>query len=120
MPRIIVAAVLCRLCGSWPLIDADIVEATGALAGTFETASRGVIYDHRPESVAAAGLLGALKPVLLEAGKGGGSAFERDAAFVLRRVADAARETSPENRRAFVDLLARTISRTTASGPQTP
>jgi hypothetical protein len=103
-----------------PLIDEDIVEAMGALAGTFETAARGVIYEHRPESMAAERLLGALKPVLLEAGQGGGSAFERDAAVVLRRVADAARETSGENRRAFADLLTRVISRTTTNEAQTP
>ena len=31
-----------------PLIDEDIAEAAAALAATFETASRGVIYEHQP------------------------------------------------------------------------
>src|SRR5262249_56811226 len=34
-----------------PLIDADVAEAMGALAATFETASRGGIYEHRPASL---------------------------------------------------------------------
>jgi hypothetical protein len=29
-------------------IDDDVVDALGALASTYETASRGVIYEHRP------------------------------------------------------------------------
>ena len=69
--------------------DEDVSEAMTALASTFETASRGVIYEHRPASLPAERLMTALKPVLAEAGKGRGSAFERDAAVVLRRVADA-------------------------------
>ena len=54
----------------------------------------------------------ALKPVLAEAGTGLGSAFERDAAVVLRRVEEAAtrvRAAEPDNRRAFLDLLGRVI-----------
>ena len=43
-----------------------------------------VIYEHRPASVPAERLTTALKPVLVEAGQSGGSAFERDAAVVLQ------------------------------------
>ncbi len=84
----------------------------GALASTFETASRGVIYEHRPASAAASHLMGALKPVLAEAGHGGGTPFERDAVVVLRRAAEsvaAARALEPGNARAFLDLLGRVI-----------
>ena len=35
------------------LIDDDVAEAAAALAATFETASRGVIYEHRPASLPA-------------------------------------------------------------------
>jgi len=93
-----------------PLIDDDVKEAAAALAATFETASRGLIYEHRPASLPAERLTATLKPLLADAGKGGGSAFERDAAVVLRRFEEAAREvraTDPGNRRALVDLLAR-------------
>lgn len=97
-----------------PLIDDDVVEAAAALAATFETASRGVIYEHRPTSHAGERLAAALKPLLNEAGQHGGTAFERDAAVVMRRVEEAVgalRALAPDNRRAFVELLGRTIRR---------
>jgi hypothetical protein len=96
-------------------IDEDVIEAMGALASTFETASRGVIYEHRPESLAAGHLVTALKPVLAEAGHGGGTPFERDVVIVLRRVADSVaggRVLEPGNSRAFIDLLGRVIHAT--------
>src|SRR6195256_4296581 len=34
-----------------PLLDDDVAEGVAALASTFETASRGLIYDHRPASM---------------------------------------------------------------------
>jgi hypothetical protein len=114
-----------------PLIDDDVAEATAALAATYETASRGVIYEHRPSSLAAERLATALKPVLAEAGKGLGSTFERDAAVVLRRVNEAvtaAHAEDPDNRRAYLALVSRVVRRrdespagsTRDSGDQTP
>lgn len=95
-----------------PLIDADVADAAAALASTFETASRGVIYEHRPASLSAERLANALKALLAEAGQHGGGGFERDAAVVLRRAETAAREATQEdagNRRAFLDLIGRVI-----------
>ena len=97
-----------------PLFDEDVAEAAGALAATYETESRGVIYEHRPASVPAERLSTALKQVLAAAGKGAGSAFDRDAAVVLRRVQDAvrdARTVDPATRRAFLAVLGRVISK---------
>ncbi len=104
------------------LIDDDVAEAVEALAATYETSVRGVIYDHRPASLPADRLATALRPVLAEAGKNLGTAFERDAAVVLRRVSpkpSAKCDRSPrreqggeaDNRKAFVDLLGRVIKR---------
>jgi hypothetical protein len=93
------------------LIDDDVVAAMSALAATYETASRGVIYEHRPASLPAQRLVTALSPVLAEAGKGG-SLFERDAAFVMRRIERAVadvRALDQLNRRAYLDLLGRVI-----------
>ena len=95
-----------------PLIDDDVAEGVAALASTFETASRGLIYDHRPASLPAERMIGALKPMLLDAGRGAGSAFERDAAVVLRRVEESVRRLrgeEPDNPRAFLELLRRVI-----------
>jgi hypothetical protein len=101
------------------LIDDDVAEAVEALAATYETSVRGVIYDHRPASLPADRLATALRPVLAEAGKNLGTAFERDAAVVLRRVSQAVRDVrsvaereqggEADNRKAFVDLLGRVI-----------
>jgi len=97
-----------------PLVDDDVAEAMAALASTYETAARGLIYEHRPASLPAERLVTAVKPILAKAGEGGGSAFERDLAVVLRRTAELvheARATDPENRRAFVDLVTRVVVR---------
>ena len=32
-------------------IDDDVAEATAAMAATYETAARGVLYEHRPQSL---------------------------------------------------------------------
>src|SRR5439155_22551346 len=87
------------------LIDDDVAEGMGALAATFETASRGLIYDHRPASLPAERLTAALKPMLADAGRSTGTAFDRDAAVVLRRIETAARDIraiNREDRRAFL------------------
>jgi hypothetical protein len=105
-----------------PLIDDDVAESAAALAATLETSARGVIYEHRPASLPAERLMTTLKPLLAEAGKNGGTAFERDAAVVLRRIEEAAREirvSETGNRRAFLDLIGRVI-RKSASGTETP
>ena len=103
------------------LVDADVAEAAAALAATFETAVRGVIYEHRAASSAAARLAAALKPVLAEAGQQGGTPFQRDTAVVLRRLEEAARRESGGNRdnpRAVVELLGRVIRKTDKAPPQ--
>ena len=97
-----------------PLIDHDVAEAGAAMAATLETSARGVIYEHRPASLPAERLMNALKPVLAQAGGRGGTPFERDAAVVMRRVEEAARQVrsrDASNRRALLDLLGRVLRR---------
>jgi hypothetical protein len=94
------------------LIDEDVIDAAAALAATFETAARGVIYEHRPASRPAARLMASLKQHLADLGRRAGSAFEREAAVVLRRIEEAAREaraSEPDNRRAFLAWLRRVL-----------
>ena len=103
-----------------PLIDDDVVEAAGALAATFETSARGVIYEHHPASLPAERLAAALKPMLAEVGQKGGTPFERDAAVVLRRIEKASRgvrEVDQGNRRAFLDLLGRVMRKSDEGEP---
>ena len=73
------------------LLDEDIAQATGALAATLETASRGIVYEHQPSSLAAARLMGELKVLVDDVSKNAGSAIERDAAIALRRLEQAAK-----------------------------
>jgi hypothetical protein len=95
-----------------PLIDADVAEAAAALAGTFETASRGVIYEHRPAGLPADRLAAALKPVIAESGQRTGVVADRDIAVVLRRLEEGARTASqadPLRSREYFDLIRRTL-----------
>jgi hypothetical protein len=66
--------------------DADVAEAAGAIAATFETAARGVVYEHSAQSTVAESLRRELMTVLNEIRRGGGSRFEREAADVLRGI----------------------------------
>ena len=101
------------------LVDDDVRQSAGALAATLETAARGVIYEHRPESLAAGRLLMAIKPVLAEADQPHTSAFDRDAAVVLRRFEDLARvdPEGPPNPRAAIELLGRMVARIDETAP---
>jgi hypothetical protein len=95
-----------------PLVDDDVAEAAAALAATFETASRGVIYEHQAASPPAERLLAALHGALEEAGREQGAAFERDCAAVLRRVQETVaglHTREPGHRRAFLEILDRII-----------
>jgi len=97
-----------------PLIDEDVAHAMSALASTYETSMRGVIYEHRPASLPAQRLVAALTPLLAEAGARGGTAFERDAAVVMRRLEQAAADISagePAGSHELLDLLARIFSK---------
>jgi hypothetical protein len=92
-------------------VDAEVADAANALAATLDTASRGVIFQHRAETVNGQRLATELQAVLQEAGKGGGSRFEREAASVLRAVAAAAGQPAgkPVSSCAYLDLVARVL-----------
>jgi hypothetical protein len=73
------------------LTDADVAQATGALAASLETSSKGLIFEEPAASVPAEGLRRAIKPMLDEITKGGGARVEREVAFVLRGIERGAR-----------------------------
>ena len=92
------------------LTDADVGIATGALAQSLETSSRGVIFEEALTSVPADGLRKALKPVLEEITKGGGSRAEREVAIVLRGIERGAKHEGgfiPEGETAYLELVGR-------------
>ena len=92
------------------MIDADVALAVGALAGSLETASRGVIFEESTGSVVAEGLRRALKPVIDEVTKSGGSRAEREVAIVLRGMERGAKHEGgllPEGETSYLDLVGR-------------
>jgi len=103
--------------------DADVASAAAALAATYETASRGLIYEQRPDSIPAQRLADGLKGVLDQLGHGRPSAFAADAAAVLRQLEDRARAVQGAaggGSRAFLDLAGRVARRLGSSGPEAP
>jgi hypothetical protein len=92
------------------MIDADVALAAGALAGSLETASRGVIFEESTGSVVAEGLRRALKPVIDEVTKSGGSRADREVAIVLRGMERGAKHEGgllPEGETSYLDLVGR-------------
>jgi hypothetical protein len=88
------------------LSDADLGEAAGALAGTFETAGRGVLYDQPAPSPGGEALRRELKSMLAKIGGEAGSRFEREAALVLRGIERGARHEAEGIGTGAVDYLA--------------
>jgi hypothetical protein len=79
------------------LQDADVAEGASAAAATLETARKGIIYEHRAVSVPAQGLASEYARVVAEiVGQSGShqARVERDAAEVLRRVEQGARNAA--------------------------
>jgi hypothetical protein len=102
--------------------DADVADALASLAGTFETASRGLIYEQRAGSLPAQRLAAEITRVYGELGRDRPSAFAGDAARVLRRlegcVAEAHR-AGLDARRGFLDLAGRMAAHLGAPEPDT-
>jgi hypothetical protein len=80
------------------LTDVDVAQAVGALATSFETAARGVLFEEPSTSPAAESLRRELKTFLeamaAESGAAG-ARFEREVAVVLRGIERGARHEAP-------------------------
>ena len=94
------------------LVDADVEQAAVALAQTYETASRGIVYEHPAGTATAQRLAGEMKE-LIETDRGNGAHLsDHAAAGVLRRIeagARAARQALNEDddERAYLSWLRR-------------
>jgi len=101
--------------------DADVALAAGALAGSLETASRGVIFEEASASVVAEGLRKALKSVIDEVTKNGGSRAEREVAVVLRGMERGAKHEGgliPDGESSYLDLVARVFQQRPKAAPE--
>src|SRR5262245_25956546 len=94
------------------LNDDDVATAAGALAATFETAARGVIYEHAPDSPVAGRLANDLRTMLEDMRKQGAKVFDHEIAVVLRAIENGARETrrqSDGDPNAYLTLMGRLL-----------
>lgn len=99
------------------IVDADVADAAGALAATFETASRGLVFEHQGATPVGRRIAGELRDILVQAGRGGGSRFEAEVADVLRAIERGAAQTGAHPR-AYLELVARILGDT--AGPALP
>ena len=103
------------------LVDADVADAAAALASTFETAARGVIYEHTPQGPPAQSLATALRTVLAQVREQGAKVFDREAAIVLRAIEQGARGTGTpaagSTPTSYIDLVARLLDVTGSAEP---
>jgi hypothetical protein len=94
--------------------DADVALAAAALAATYETEARGVIYEHRAESAAAQRMAAGIRGVFDQLGRDRPSGFAADAAVVLRQLEDRVRSVErlqPSDPKAFLALAGRMAKR---------
>jgi hypothetical protein len=93
-------------------IDADVEAAASALAATYDTAARGLIYEQRPNTLPAQRLAGDLKMFVSKAGGDRGTSLDRDLATVFHAVEVGARDaqkTLPGKDSAYLELIRRLI-----------
>ncbi len=93
------------------LVDESVAEAAGALAATMETASRGVIYEHAPQSIPAQRLVSALKGLLVQLESQNTKVYNAEVVIVLRAIEQAAKEIRlpVEGDSAYLTLIGRLI-----------
>lgn len=110
------AMLLEHLAGDRPdapgLVDADVEQAALALAQTYETASRGIVYEHPAGTASAQRLAGEMKQLIEADRSNGAHVSDHAAAIVLRRIEAGAREARralPEDdaERAYLSMLRR-------------
>jgi hypothetical protein len=102
------------------LVDADVADAAAALAATLETAARGVIYEHRPQSQPAQSLAAALKALLGEIRKQGAKVYDGEAAIALRAIEQGARtvHAPDESDAVYLEIVRRLLQVDAAEAPQ--
>ena len=94
------------------MADADIEQAARALAETYETASRGIIYEHTAGTPSAGRLAAEIKTMVEAQRTAGLKVGDADIAHVMRRVeggTQSARSVLPGDAVAFLRLLRRAL-----------
>lgn len=95
-----------------PPRDEDLQAAAAALAATAETAARGVLYEHQPESMVAARLARSMSGPLAAAAEAGVPRLEAATTAAMRRLEDsvkAFRRNGPATADAFFAFVERVL-----------
>ena len=98
--------------GTASVVDTDVSLAARALAETFETASRGIIYEHGANVLSAENLTHDLRDFLKNKQREGLHITDAEAAAVMRRIEQAATDASnslPGDENAYLELLKRVL-----------
>jgi hypothetical protein len=105
------------------LVDRDVVDAAGALAGSFETASRGIIYDQQPTSLPGQRLAADLRQQIEQTLHASERPLDRDLAVALRRTEAMATHAATEldgGATAYLEFLERKIGKGEEKNEPTP
>jgi hypothetical protein len=109
--------------GEFPVDDSIVRETAQAMAATYETASKGIIYEHRAASLPAEHLTRELKPLLEGEDGRGPVAREQDLVEVLRCIERAASEAGKAlggGSRAYLELVGRLMQPAPGREPGRP
>jgi hypothetical protein len=101
--------------------DADVAAAAAALAGTYETAAKGLIYEQSAGSAPAQRIAVEIRQAYDEFGRTNPSSFAVEAARILRRLEtciDEAHRAGFDSRRGFLDLALRVALSLGPSNPE--
>lgn len=104
-------------------LDRDVADAAGALAASFETAARGIIYDQQPTSLAAQRLASDLRQQIEQALHPSARPVDRDLAVALRcteRIAAKAASKLDGGATAYLQFLERKIGKPDETRDATP
>jgi hypothetical protein len=104
------------------LVDDDVAEAAAAVASTLETAARGVIYEHEPQSMTARRLAADMKTMLAELRQQGAKVYDHEVAIVLRAIERGARDTRnvDPGDASYLTLMARLLQRNQSTAQPAP
>jgi hypothetical protein len=93
-------------------LDEDLQGAAAALAATIETAAKGVIYEHRPDTLVAGRLVVVWRDAIDRAAADGARQIETEAGTALRRIERSVRDMRRDHsdrRAAYFEFLGRVL-----------
>lgn len=94
------------------LNDDDVAEAAEAIAKTLETAARGVIYEHAPQSVPARKLARELQAFVASIREQGAKIYDGELAVTMRAIETGARDVrrlDPSGQATYLDVVRRLL-----------